>query len=1390
MQLVKRVETESNLKHGLFLVFWTVLWAAIFFTLLVGQERLRTSDLSEQFHAFALFQAREWGAGRLPLWSPGSYGGFPFVADPQSGSFYWPRLLTILLSPGETLAFYALELEALLHIWAAGIFTYIFAYRETKSQAAAGVAAIGFGLSGYLVGYPIMQLAILETIVWLPLILFTLHRLTEAGSGQQRRRWAVAGAILLATAATAGHPQTFMHLGYLVVAYLFWRARQNKWSIGQTLRYLLLLALVGGALSSLTWLPAAIYTLDSNRASVGYSFTAAGLPLLELFQIILPNTLSLWAPEYTGMVIVVLALAALFHGGQAVRFWGLVALISGWLALGDQGILFELMYRLAPGLQLFRQQERWLSIFTFALVLLGAHGALALPRLERRQWYNAGTTLAILFAVGVLILAGGQAVRPDDWLALVGRQLLFGAVAILALRLTLKWPRIWLVVLSFLAIDLYLATAPGLGREQGSPTIYWPEPAWIGELQATGSRLDTNNVFWSNFGEIYGLFDLAGISPLKPADLERIEVLPVARRWRLLGITHFVGGPPPDGVVADPLQIVGGLKPTDPAEVGLLYALPDPIPATRVVYNVQVAAEWEEAAAILANDQFDLANSVLLPDPIDLPSPATEAAPTWQILSAEPGELRLQVDSPAPGILLTGQWYYRGWKVTIDGAPAALLKANHLFQAVQIPAGASSVRFYYQPPELYVAALLAAGAGLLALWLTLAPGTLASWMGRVPALPDRPTWRWGWRPSLLTARLDSLRLGLARLSSRQWLLLIFLLAFFLRLETAGTQNLRGDEAFTIAIVEEPLDAIIPALKRTNDPHPPLHYFLTNVWLEMGGRSELALRLSSIWLSLLLLAMVARLGREIAGRNSAVLAALLLAVAQSMVWLSQDLRNQYLLALLFGLWATLLLWRQQHWWLYSIASVLTMYSHYFGLFLLLSHGIYLLMLPERRRLILRWLAAAGAAALLFLPWLLFMYQNTVTTQLSTPAAIDLGEHLARVGVELSVGGALLGSGRRWLFLAGLLLALWSGLTWPRLPRRQRQAGVWLLSWLGITVLGLYLIRLNRTIYNNFYAIMAAPAWWLLIAAAINRLLTTSADGHWRKRGLGLSLLVAFVVSNGLSLSNYFSDTVTFGRDRGYDELANLIAEQGSSADLIMVNAPDPSLGYYLHGLSQDQLLVPAEPGLDEAAINEATAAAINAYPRTWFVPANGGLLDPSNAVARWLDYHLLHEQYYQLESLALRAYRPVYSAPEVAYSLDVQWADAIQLQGVHLTLNGQLLDGEPALTLSPGDELAVTLIWAAAGDVPDDYVVFVHLLSDSGQLLAQHDGVPLFGTRPTSTWQPGEQLLDRHVLTLADELSAQPARLVAGLYSAATVTRLNTATGATEVAIFPGDILFR
>jgi hypothetical protein len=91
-------------------------------------------------------------------------------------------------------------------------------------------------------------------------------------------------------------------------------------------------------------------------------------------------------------------------------------------------------------------------------------------------------------------------------------------------------------------------------------------------------------------------------------------------------------------------------------------------------------------------------------------------------------------------------------------------------------------------------------------------------------------------------------------------------------------------------------------------------------------------------------------------------------------------------------------------------------------------------------------------------------------------------------------------------------------------------------------------------------------------------------------------------------------------------------------------------------------------------------------------------------------------------------------------------------------------------LQPGQTLSLVLIWTSEGEVEEDYRVFCHLVSQDGQLVAQHDGRPVSEIRPVPTWRKGEVLEDLHTLALPSDLPPGTYELSAGMYDLETMAR--------------------
>jgi hypothetical protein len=104
--------------------------------------------------------------------------------------------------------------------------------------------------------------------------------------------------------------------------------------------------------------------------------------------------------------------------------------------------------------------------------------------------------------------------------------------------------------------------------------------------------------------------------------------------------------------------------------------------------------------------------------------------------------------------------------------------------------------------------------------------------------------------------------------------------------------------------------------------------------------------------------------------------------------------------------------------------------------------------------------------------------------------------------------------------------------------------------------------------------------------------------------------------------------------------------------------------------------------------------------------------------------------------------------------------SIALRGYELPLGG----------ISPGGSLNFTLYWQAIMDVPEGYYVFIHLIDEEGTIVAQKDGAPGQGFRPTMSWREGEVVEDIYAIPIPPELAPGTYRLWTGMYHPSTGER--------------------
>jgi hypothetical protein len=758
------------------LIVILVLLPVLFFWRIVtpyptDRNHITAGDFDQQYFPLRAFAAEEWVNGRVPLWNPYIYGGQPALADIQSGALYPLHVVEALsLGWGAPLLGYeigfplwALEWQMIIHFSLAAVGTYLFVRYENRRhtmplrRARFGglIAALVFTFSGYLTGFPVQQLTILEVSAWLPWLLWglsaTLWRAGDPAANHQSPGsgfslqpflaglWPAAWAALtLAMAILAGHPQTVLYIFYLTAAYTLFRAwtywNQNRY--GPWYHYpitvaalWLLIILVGLAIAAAQLLPTLEFISHSLRADLSFQAVSAGLPLTELVSILYPGFFG-GSPIYVGIASLVLVALALTMAKPRpfIYFWAGAGLVSLLTAFGRNLFMYPLFYLIVPGFDAVRQQERIFLVFSFSAAMLAGYGALTLvgpmPRVTRqtlmRFEHRFRIAAMILFVITALFIYGATAAtarnEPVNLFFGVLRHHIFGLVflggmlVLLAVR-SRRWLSRWwgmALVATWVAFNLFTVNWRFNLADPSEPEPFRPNGA-VQFLQqnlthapgrvASGGLLPGGN----SAASIYNLEDITGNTPLQLAAMERfLSQMPAWRLWQLTNVRYIVE----NRDVTDP-----GLKPVWAEDDLKVFEIGDPFERAWFVNEVEVLGSALETTGRLASPDFDLRRTAMIAQPLTI-ALTDSSASAVTVTDFGPTQLELQVHASGEHLLVISQTFYPGWQAEIDGQPVEVIRANLVQQAVVVPPGSHLIRLTYWPGSLSWGLVISA-AGLL-----------------------------------------------------------------------------------------------------------------------------------------------------------------------------------------------------------------------------------------------------------------------------------------------------------------------------------------------------------------------------------------------------------------------------------------------------------------------------------------------------------------------------------------------------------------------------------------------------------------------------------------------------------------------------------------------------
>jgi hypothetical protein len=750
------------------LLFWWRLWSPN----PADRAAIPSGDFDGQYYPLQLFAARELATGHLPAWDPYINAGQPGLGDIQTGAFYPPNLLLNLLFIvlGLPFSMSLLTWQVILHFSLASLFTYLLVRhlarragaRLPAARFAGAVAALSFTYAGYLTTFPVQQVTILETAVWLPLVLLFVDRAFHSARPLPQ---ILLAALALACAVLAGHPQTAMYVAYATLAYTVFRvltpapapstqrltphasrlthhASRLTHPTTRLAFYALPLFFVGLAVAAVQLVPALGFIGRSTRAGLDYEAVSWGFPLAEITHLLYPGYFG-GSPQYVGILPPILAAAALFvrPARREVLFWLAVAVVALVLAFGGNTFLYSVAYLLVPGFGAVRDQERIIYLFGFAVSVLAGYGALVLvqpvARLQRKGFRRFGQALAWL-AVAFLALTAlwylgylqgvQQQVQTNTFEGVLRHHTLIliilgGAVAVFALRLAGKANRRWLMGLTLALIWLNLFTVNWRYNQTEPPVAgTFPENGVVSFLkrQPGTFRISSAGLLpgGASAGIVYELEDVTANTPLRLDRFQQFEDRVQSwRRWQLLNVRYVLSKKDLTGPGLQPVYDEGEVR---------VYQIGDPLPRAWVVHSV-VSADDDGAIDLLNAESFDpRAVAVVPPDGLALADALAAgsggAGTVWssaRVVEASPGRLMLDVSASSNGLLVISQPFYPGWRARVDGRDASISRVDSLLQGVPVTAGDHQVELTYHlswlPGLVTLLALAGCMAGLLLL---------------------------------------------------------------------------------------------------------------------------------------------------------------------------------------------------------------------------------------------------------------------------------------------------------------------------------------------------------------------------------------------------------------------------------------------------------------------------------------------------------------------------------------------------------------------------------------------------------------------------------------------------------------------------------------------------
>lgn len=675
----------------------------------------------------ALFN-REIKRGRIPLWNPYVFSGYPVFASGQNG-FLNPFniVLNFIFTPWK-----AKDIFLFIHLILSGIFTFLFLMEIGLSFYPALFGGLVWSYSGLNAGF-FSQGSTISVAPYLPLLLLSY----EKGIKGKSLMWTGVGALSASMLFLGRHlnVSVFAFVGFILYALyrISIEVTGGNLNLKRAVLPFILITLLGVGISAVQLLP----TLELSKLAE-LQRPPESFPMTSVQGFIEFLSITFFHP--------------FFLGGEP-------AYEGAWVRIyqvnGFAGIITILLAFFLP---FASHRRKWEGSFYLAVSLLFILASSLTPITTLFEWipsfrrlnpfkllYPADFFMTMAGAIGFESLIEEDRtlrkllglVAGTTFVLIVGGITLIYEAPFLSYRIkSLTNPGIFSVILSlFVAGILFLEESKKIkGPGILALSIFEIVPfAFIINMPVKTSLLKMDNNYMNELKRIAGYERVAGIEPnlssllqlyspegyeslipdnyfiaLKGKPPEDILLREPKKRMirledisyemaKLLGVRYIIGTDRvykiPDDKLEELNYSVKGVK---------IYKVKGVLPRAFVISSWKKVKSWEDAISLLKNG-YNPEDGVLLEEDI---GECRGGGGTAEIVEYDLHRVVIRTTSYGCGILVFSDTWYPGWKVYVNGREERVLRAYGFLRSVLLKDGENFVEFQFKPKSIFYGLIL------------------------------------------------------------------------------------------------------------------------------------------------------------------------------------------------------------------------------------------------------------------------------------------------------------------------------------------------------------------------------------------------------------------------------------------------------------------------------------------------------------------------------------------------------------------------------------------------------------------------------------------------------------------------------------------------------------